>query len=53
MRKFKKVVIIIEQSAFGISRDNEKAIEAGFNDYISKPINMSLLKGLIQKHFLR
>ena len=30
--------------------DSEKAIEAGCNDYISKPINIALLHELIKKH---
>ncbi len=51
IREFNKNVIIIAQTAFGFSEDMEKAIEAGCNDYISKPIVIEDLKGLIQKHF--
>jgi CheY-like chemotaxis protein len=51
IRQFNKDVIIIAQTAYGFSDDREKAIEAGGNDYISKPINMTLLIGLILKHF--
>ena len=51
IRQFNKDVIIIAQTAYGFSDDREKAIEAGCNDYISKPINMILLIGLILKHF--
>ncbi len=46
-----KKVIIIAQTAFGLEGDREKAIEAGCNDYISKPLDISRLKELIQKHF--
>ena len=53
IRRFNKKVIIIAQTAFGLSGDREKAIEAGCNDYIAKPINLLVLKGLIQKHFNR
>ena len=51
IRKFNKDVVIIAQTAFGLSGDREKAIEAGCNDYISKPINRAKLLELIQKHF--
>jgi len=51
IRKFNKAVVIIAQTAFGLTGDNEKAIEAGCTDYISKPLSVELLKALIQKHF--
>jgi CheY-like chemotaxis protein len=51
IRQFNKDVIIIAQTAYGLSGDREKAIDAGCNDYISKPINISELKGLIRKYF--
>ena len=50
IRQFNKGVIIIAQTAYGYSSDSEKAIEAGCNDYISKPINKSLFYELIKKH---
>jgi len=31
--------------------DREKAIEAGCNDYIAKPINKNLLFEMIKLHF--
>jgi hypothetical protein len=51
IRQFNKKVIIIAQTAFALSGDKEKAIEAGCNDYISKPINITILKKLIQEYF--
>ena len=51
IRQFNKDVIIIAQTAYGFSDDREKAIEAGCNDYISKPINNTFLYELIKKHF--
>ena len=50
IRQFNKEVVIIAQTAFGLSGDREKALDAGCNDYISKPINKLLLLELIQKH---
>jgi len=51
IRKFNKEVIIIAQTAHGLYGDREKAIEAGCNDYIAKPINKAELLLLIQKYF--
>ncbi len=51
IREFNKDVIIIAQTAFGLTGDREKAVEAGCNDYISKPLNFVALKGIIRKHF--
>jgi PAS domain S-box-containing protein len=50
IREFNKEVVIIAQTAYGLSGDREKAIEAGCNDYISKPIIMAELLALIQKY---
>ncbi len=50
IRGFNKDVIIIAQSAFGLTGDREKAIDAGCNDYISKPISKDELLSLIQKY---
>jgi len=50
IRQFNKDVIIIAQTAYAFTGDSEKAIDAGCNDYISKPINRTLLYELIKKY---
>ena len=51
IREFNKDVIIIAQTARALTGDREKAIEAGCNDYISKPISKALLIELIKMCF--
>jgi len=50
IRLFNQEVVIIAQTAYGLTGDREKSIEAGCNDYISKPINKDKLLSLIQKY---
>ncbi len=50
IRLFNSDVIIIAQTAFGLGGDSEKAIDAGCNAYISKPLTLAVLHKLIQKH---
>jgi CheY-like chemotaxis protein len=51
IRQFNKNVIIIAQTAYALPGDREKALKAGCNDYISKPINKAELLSLMQKYF--
>jgi CheY-like chemotaxis protein len=51
IRKFNKEVIIIAQTAYGIEGDREKALNAGCNEHISKPITASLLMEILEKFF--
>jgi signal transduction histidine kinase/CheY-like chemotaxis protein len=51
IRQINKDVVIIAQTAYGLSGDREKAIEAGCNDYMSKPIKNDELRSLILKYF--
>lgn len=53
IRKFNKKVIIIAQTAFSLTGDREKAIEAGCNNHISKPIRQDELLSLIQSYFAK
>ncbi len=51
IRQFNKEVIIIAQTAYALTGEKEKAIDAGCDDYISKPIKQDLLLALIEKYF--
>lgn len=51
IREFNNEVIIIAQTAYGLSGDREEAIEAGCDDYIAKPIKKSELHAMIKKYF--
>jgi CheY-like chemotaxis protein len=50
IRLFNKDVIIIAQTACIYSNDRVMSLEAGCNDYISKPVNQLELMKLIRKH---
>ena len=51
IRQFNTDVVIIAQTAYALTGDDEKAKSAGCNDYITKPIKKSQLMMLLQKYF--
>lgn len=51
IRQFNKSVIIIAQTAYALTGDREKSLNAGCNDYMSKPINKEVLIRLIERYF--
>ena len=51
IRQFNNGVYIIAQTAFGLVEEREKALDAGCNEYISKPMDIALLRMMIQKQF--
>ena len=51
IRQFNKDVIIIAQTAYAFSVDREKAMAAGCNSFITKPINRTQLTELIKNYF--
>ena len=53
IRKFNQEVVIVAQTAYGLEGDREKALAAGCNDYISKPINKDMLFAIMQRHLKR
>jgi signal transduction histidine kinase/CheY-like chemotaxis protein len=53
IRTFNADVIIIAQTAYGFASDRELALQAGCNDYISKPINHNQLMEIIANHIAK
>lgn len=53
IRKLSKQVLIIAQTAYGIKGDWEKAIDAGCDDYMTKPISQDTLSEMINSYFPR
>ena len=51
IRKFNPRIIIIAQTAHGLAGDHEKALEAGCNDHLAKPILIPLLLKRINNYF--
>jgi CheY-like chemotaxis protein len=52
IRKFNQKILIIAQTAYAMLGDREKAIAAGCNDYITKPLESKRLQELITIHLL-
>ncbi len=50
IRKFDKNIPIIAQTAHAMAGDREKLIEAGCNDYISKPVDRKKLLKMINQY---
>jgi CheY-like chemotaxis protein len=50
IRQLNSNIVIIAQTAYAQTGDKEMAIEAGCNDYISKPINPDELHSILKKH---
>jgi FOG: CheY-like receiver len=50
IREKNKEIPIVANTAYAMEADREKAIEAGCNDYISKPTDRKLLINLISKY---
>jgi PAS domain S-box-containing protein len=51
IRRFNNGVVIIAQTAFGLTGDSEKARKVGCSDYMAKPISKIQLQEMIHKHF--
>ena len=51
IREFNREIKIIAQTAYALAGDRENAIDAGCNDYISKPVNKDELLKIIRNLF--
>lgn len=49
IKEFRKNLPVIGVTAYAMTGDKEKAIAAGFDDYITKPINPEILISVIRK----
>jgi PAS domain S-box-containing protein len=50
IREYRKDILIIGVSAYAKIGDIEKAIDAGFDDYLTKPVNASLLLSTLNRN---
>lgn len=50
IRIFNKDILVIAQTAYALLGDKEKALDAGCDDYIAKPIDKALLLEILDKH---
>lgn len=53
IRKRDMEVPVIAQTAYAMSTDKEKCLEAGFNDYVSKPVEKEAMFKLISEYIPR
>jgi PAS domain S-box-containing protein len=51
IREFRPDIPIVAQTAYTSDKDKDKALEAGCNDFISKPITEKTLSEIMNKHF--
>lgn len=48
-----KDIVLIAITSFAMAGDRERILEAGFDGYVSKPINTRELPGLVEQHLKR
>jgi len=50
IREYNKDVVIIAQTTYSLATDREKALQAGFNDNITKPFSKAEIIAMLKKH---
>lgn len=53
IREISADIIIVAVSAYSYESDRIKSLEAGCNEFITKPIDIHLLKTLIKKYVFK
>ena len=53
IREFRKEIIIIAQTAYGLMDDKEKIMDSGFDDYLRKPIISQVLIERLETNLAR
>jgi len=53
IKKYKPNIRVIAQTAFAMQEDHERCIEAGCDDYLSKPVISENLVAMLQKHLFQ
>jgi CheY-like chemotaxis protein len=53
IREFRKDIIIIAQTAYGLMDEKDKILESGFDDYLIKPIISQLLIEKLKSNLAR
>ncbi len=53
IKKIRPDLPVIAQTAFSTEEDIEKALAAGCDDFIAKPVDNKILKPILQKYFYR
>ncbi len=51
IKKMRPDLPIIAQTAYSIEEDVQKALDAGCDDFVSKPVDRKILKPILQKYF--
>ncbi len=50
IRKLRSDLVMVAQTAYALSEERERILDAGFNDYLSKPIRREELFRILRKY---
>ncbi len=51
IKKMRPNLPVIAQTAYSIEEDVQKALDAGCDDFVSKPVDRKMLKPILNKYF--